>query len=137
MPYDTYAKFVDICHMCGRYVHDTEMSQYVKTTRERYTYRQTQERPIFDLETKLEEVTLERNTYKVYYETERAKRETLQAELKTLQIKSAKEITRLKTELESIRKPHRTWNIFGNSLSQTSKNNMHVSLAELKELTFL
>ncbi len=37
MPYDTYATFVDICRMCGRYVHDTEMSQYVKTTRERYT----------------------------------------------------------------------------------------------------
>lgn len=222
VPYDTYATFVDICRMCGRYVEDMEMSRYVKATRERYTERQKNERPIFELEIQLADVTSCRDIYKKYYEAERDKREklqeqvggqnsgwrerrrddlesentarelqeevvglkteieglkgkgakeatklkteievlkgevaTLKTELKTLQINSASEIatrdaryhaleqesqneiTRLKTELESIQKSRRSWNIFGNSSSQTSKNNMHVSLAELKELTFL
>ena len=131
LPYDTYATFVDICHMCGRYMHDTEMTQYVKTTRERYTDRQTKELPIMKLEDKLKEAVVYRDAYKRYYDEERSKNLKLQeqirdqnrewrdrrsndseaentirklkTEIEELKRKSSAEVARLKTEIEELK----------------------------------
>lgn len=81
VPYEAYDNFVNIFRLCAQYVNDKERTQYVKTTRDLYVGRQARERPIFDVETKLEDMTFERDTYKFYYETEREKREELQEQL--------------------------------------------------------
>jgi hypothetical protein len=120
VPYDTYSRYVDICCMCGRYVEDMEMSRYVKATRERYTERQKNERPIFELEIQVADVTSWRDIYKKYYEAERDKREKLQeqvggqnsgwrerrrddleAENTTRELQE--EVVRLKTEIEDLK----------------------------------
>ena len=125
VPYDTYATFVDICHMCGRYVHDIEMTQYVKTTRERYTDRQTKERPIIELEDKLEDAEVWRDAYKRYYQQVHDENRELQEQIRSQKFNRgwrerrsddveventirelSEEVARFKTEIQVLERKH-------------------------------
>jgi hypothetical protein len=125
VPYDTYATFVDICHMCGRYVHDTEMTQYVKMSREPYTDRQKKELHIIELED-LQAKVVDANSFAhhwqhLYYELrsssetekmqlskelrdERVKVTSLNTEIAELKLKNSAEVARLKTEIVELKR---------------------------------
>lgn len=111
VPYDTYATFVDICHMCGRYLHDTEMSQYVKMSREPYTDRQTKELHIValeDLKAELVEANKMANHWQnLYYElrlSSTTENEELKKELKGERARLATLMTEIE-ELKQNRSP--------------------------------
>lgn len=120
VPYDTYATFVDICRMCGRYLHDSVMSQSAKMTRELYTDRQIKVLAIVQLESQLEEAEIWKAAYKHQYEQERDQNMKLQEQIGgqkrewrdgrnddvEAEKKHSEEVASLKTEIQVLQRQH-------------------------------